>query len=183
MSPGHNRRAATLFSDSIHHKLGRCPIAILQLIDQLADALNRGRPIPLSSLRVIDANEFAQLIERMRISVPSSIMESERTLAQRDHILAEAEAEAERMVQQAKQRAMEIISQEAVMQTARNEAERILEESRAAAHRRAAEADRYAIQVLEDLAQKLQVTTKQVDNGIQLMKNNRLAANLADDDA
>jgi len=132
---------------------------------------------------VIDSNEFAQLIERMRINVPSSIMESERTLAQRDHILSEAHAEAERILQQAKQRAMEIISQDAVMQTARDEAERILGESRAAAHRRAAEADRYAIQVLEDLAQKLQITTKQVDNGIQLMKNNRLAAGLTADDA
>lgn len=132
---------------------------------------------------MIDSNEFAQLIERMRINVPSSIMESERTLAQRDHILSEAHAEAERILQQAKQRAMEIISQDAVMQTARDEAERILGESRAAAHRRAAEADRYAIQVLEDLAQKLQITTKQVDNGIQLMKNNRLAAGLTADDA
>lgn len=157
-------------------------MAILQLIDQLADALNRGRPIPLSSLRVIDANEFAQLIERMRISVPSSIMESERTLAQRDHILAEAQAEAERLIQHAKQRAMEIISQDALMQTSRKEADRILDESRGAAQRRAAEADRYAVQVLEDLAQKLQVTMKQVDNGIQLMKNNRLAAGLADED-
>lgn len=152
------------------------------MIDQLADTLNRSRPIPLSTLRVIDSNEFAQLIERMRINVPSSIMESERTLAQRDHILAEAHAEAERIVQRAKQQAMEIISQDAVMQTARDEAERILGESRAAAHRRAAEADRYAVQVLEDLAQKLQITTKQVDNGIQLMKNNRLAAGLAADD-
>jgi hypothetical protein len=35
---------------------------------------------------------------------------------------------------------------------------------------------------LEDLAQKLQVTMKQVDNGIQLMKNNRLAAGLANED-
>lgn len=152
------------------------------MIDQLADTLHRGRPIPLSSLRVIDGNEFAQLIERMRISVPSSIMESERTLAQRDHILAEAHADAERIMQQAKQRAMEIISQDAVMQTARNEAERVLEESRAAAQRRAAEADRYAVQVLEDLAQKLQVITKQVDNGVQLMKNNRLAAGLGDNE-
>lgn len=152
------------------------------MIDQLADTLNRGRPIPLSALRVIDTNEFAQLIERMRISVPSSIMESERTLAQRDHILAEAHAEAERIIQQAKQRAMEIISQDAVMQTAHNEAERILEESRAAAQRRAAEADRYAVQVLEDLAQKLQVITKQVDNGVQLMKNKRLASGPLDDE-
>lgn len=137
--------------------------------------LQNGRAIPLSSLRVIDANEFAQLIERMRISVPSSIMESERTLAERDHILAEARAEAERIMQQAKQRAMEIVHQDQIVATARNEAERILQESRQAAQRRAQEADRYAIDVLGDLAQKLQVITKQVDNGIQMMKAKSLA--------
>ncbi|MCB0063309.1 MAG: hypothetical protein KDE19_14410 [Caldilineaceae bacterium] len=124
---------------------------------------------------MIDANEFAQLIERMRISVPSSIMESERTLAERDHILAEAHAEADRIIQQAKQRAMEIVHQDQIVTTARNEAERILQESRRAAQRRAEEADRYAVDVLQDLAQKLQVITKQVDNGIQVMKSNSLA--------
>lgn len=132
--------------------------------------LQRGRAVPLSSLRMIDANEFAQLIERMRISVPSSIMESERTLAERDHILAEARTEAERIIQQAKQRAMEIVHQDQIVATARDEAERILQESRLAAQRRSQEADRYAVDVLTDLAQKLQVMTKQVDNGIQMMK-------------
>lgn len=141
----------------------------------MAEVLDRGRPIPLSSLRVIDANEFAQLIERMRISVPSSIMESERTLAERDYILSEAHNEADRIIQLAKQRAMEIVHQDQIVATARNEAERILQESRNAAHRRAQEADRYAVDVLGDLAQKLQVMTKQVDNGIQMMKTKSLA--------
>ncbi len=131
---------------------------------------------------MIDANEFAQLIERMRISVPSSIMESERTLAERDYILAEAHNEAERIIQLAKQRAMEIVHQDQIIATARNEAERILQESRNSAQRRAQEADRYAVDVLGDLAQKLQVMTKQVDNGIQMMKSKSLA-NAADDEA
>lgn len=124
---------------------------------------------------MIDANEFAQLIERMRISVPSSIMESERTLAERDHILAEANAEADRIIQHAKQRAMEIVHQDQIVATARDEAERILQESRLAAQRRAEEADRYAVDVLEDLSQKLQVITKQVDNGLHVMRSNTLA--------
>ena len=122
---------------------------------------------------MIDANEFAQLIERMRINVPSSIMESERTLAERDRILTDAHAEYERIIQQARQKALELLSDDAVVIAARQEAERILEDSRLAAKRRAEEADRYAIQVLEDLAQKLQVITKQVDNGVQLMKTGR----------
>ncbi len=124
---------------------------------------------------MVDANEFSHLIERMRISVPSSIMESERTLAERDHILAEAHAEAERIIQQARQRAMEIVHQDQIVMTARDEAERILQESRRAANRRAEEADRYAVNVLEDLGQKLQVITKQVDNGIGVMKAKSLA--------
>lgn len=124
---------------------------------------------------MVDVNEFSHLIERMRISVPSSIMESERTLAERDHILAEAHTEAERILQQARQRAMEIVHQDQIVMTARDEAERILQESRRAANRRAEEADRYAVNVLEDLAQKLQVITKQVDNGIGVMKAKSLA--------
>lgn len=130
---------------------------------------------------MVDANELAQLIERMRISVPSSIMESERTLAERDHILDEAHVEAERIIQQAKQRALEIVHQDQIVMTARDEAERILEESRRLAQRRAEEADRYAVDVLGDLAEKLQVITKQVDNGIQVMKSNRLADTATDE--
>jgi vacuolar-type H+-ATPase subunit H len=122
-------------------------------------------------MRVVNASELIQLLERMRISVPGSIMESERTLAERDRILAEASAEAERLVQQARQRAVEMLSDNALVITARQEAERVAEEGRQMALRRAEEADHYTVHVLEELGQKLQVITKQVDNGIRLMQN------------
>jgi cell division septum initiation protein DivIVA len=157
-------------------KKGRCTIAILQLIDQLVDLLNRGTRIPLSAYTVIDANEFYHLLERMRINVPSSIMEGERTLAERDRILAEARAEAERVVHQARQRAAELLTDQALVAAARQEADRMVEEGRTIAHRRAEEADQYAVKVLEELAQKLQMISKQVDNGVQVMRQNRLAA-------
>ncbi len=106
----------------------------------------------------------------MRINVPSSIRESERTVAERDHILAEAKGEAERIVQQAKQQAMEMLSERALVATAQHEAERIVEESKEIARRRAEEADIYAIQVLQDLSQRLQTFVQQVENGILLMQ-------------
>lgn len=155
--------------------MGRCVIAILQLIDQLADSLNRSWRIPLSSLSMINANEFAHLLERMRINVPSAIMESERTLAERDQIIAEAQREAERILSDARQRANELLSDQALVIAAHHEADRILEEGRAAAQRRAGEADQYTMQVLEDLARKLQTITSQVENGMQVMRSNPLA--------
>lgn len=146
------------------------------MIDHLSDTLARSWRIPLSSLSVVNATELSQLLERLRITVPSAIMEGERTLSERDQILADAQREAERIIQDARQRANELLSDQAIVIAAHDEAHRIIEEGRATAHRRAEEADRYATQVLEELAQKLQSITKQVDNGVQVMRNNRLAA-------
>lgn len=151
----------------------RCLIAILQLIDQLADCLNRGWRIPLLPWSVVNAGEATHLLERMRINVPSAIRESERTLSDRDSILQDARSEAERILQAARQRAAELLNEQAIVQAAQYEAERIVEEGRAMARQRAEEADQYAMQVLEDLAQKLQSVTKQIDNGVQVMRNNR----------
>lgn len=128
--------------------------------------------MPLSSLRMVDYNEARQVIERLRINVPSSIIESERMLQERDRILEAAEAEATRMVEQAKRRAQEILSSDALISAARQEAERIIMDSQRAAQQRRDEADRYAARVLEDLAEKLGVISKQVENGLELLRQN-----------
>ena len=151
----------------------RCPIAILQIIDQLADKLNNSPKMPLTNNRIVDAAEIGQLLERLRISVPSSIMESERTLAERERILAEAEAEAKRTIERAKQRAAELLNQDSLVNMARREAERMAEDARALSSQRIEEADAYASQVLEDLNNRLAALGRQVENGLQVMKGRR----------
>jgi hypothetical protein len=138
--------------------------------------LSQGWQVPFSPYRMVRAREIEQLVERMRINVPSSIRESERTLGERDRIMAEARAEAERIIQQAKQQAMEMLSERSLVATAQSEAERIIAESRELARRRTEEADFYAVQVLQDLAHRLQTMMQQVNNGIQLMQDQRAQA-------
>ena len=140
----------------------------------MADLLDQGRSIPFSSQRVVDADEFSQLIERMRISVPSSIRESERTLAERDAIIADARNEAQALVSEAQQRAREVLSDDALVQAAQREADRIVFDSREKAAQHAREADRYATDVLEELAEKLAIVTRQVDNGIRMLQDGAL---------
>jgi len=108
----------------------------------------------------------------MRINVPSSIRESERTLAERDLIIADAQTEAERIIEQAKQQSIEMLSQERVVMNAQREADRVIDNGRGAAQRRIEEADRYAASVLQDLSQKLGTISQQVDNGIQVLQRN-----------
>ncbi len=121
---------------------------------------------------MVDYNAARQVIERLRVNVPSSIIESERMLQERDRILEAAEAEAARMVEQAKRHVQEILSSDALVAAARQEAERIIMDSQRAAQQRRDEADRYAARVLEELAEKLGVISKQVDNGLELLRQN-----------
>lgn len=116
------------------------------------------------------ARDIEHLLERMRITVPSSIRESERTLADRDRIMNEARVEAERIIQQARQQAMEMLSEKALIATAQAEADRIISEGKEIARRRTEEADTYAVQVLQDLSQQLRTMMQQVANGIDLMQ-------------
>lgn len=154
-------------------------MAILQIIDLLADKLNNSPKVPLSNNRIVDAAEIGQLLERLRISVPSSIMESERTLAERERILGEAEAEGRRILERAKQRAAELLSQDSLVNMARRESERMLEEARVTASQRMEEADSYATDVLEDLGGRVSAIARQVDNGLQMMKGRRQEASRA----
>lgn len=126
----------------------------------------------MSSLRMVDYNAAREVIERLRVNVPGSIIESERMLQERDRILEAAEAEAVRIIEQAKRRAQEILNNDALVSAARQEAERIIVDSQHSAQQRRDEADRYAARVLEELAEKLRIITKQVDNGLELLRQN-----------
>jgi len=144
----------------------------LQIIDQLDVLLEQSRRLPMSSLRMVDYNAAREVIERLRVNVPSSIIESERMLQERDRILETAEIEATRIIEQAKRRAQEILNNDALTSAARQEAERIIVDSQRSAQHRRDEADRYAARVLEELAEKLRIITKQVDNGLELLRQN-----------
>ncbi len=126
----------------------------------------------MSSLRMVDANAAREMIERLRVNVPASIIESERMLQERERILEAAEAEAAAIVEQAKRRAQEILSHDALVAAAKREAERIVLDSQLAAQRRRDEADRYAAGVLEELAEELHVISRQVENGLELLRQN-----------
>lgn len=144
-------------------------MAILQLVDQMTELLSEGREVPLSRYRMIDAEEFGQILERMRISVPSSIRESERTLVERDNILAQARKEADKIIQEARDIAADMLSDNSLVVMARQESQRIIDDGHEVARQRTSEADGYATQVLQELHDKLSSISSQVENGITVM--------------
>ncbi len=146
---------------------------ILQLIDQLEETLNRGWRVPLTDSILVSGEECLRIIDQMRISIPSAIKESERMLAERDRILAEAEAEAHAILAEAEQRAREMVQRDRVAQMAYEEAERIRQAAQAEAKRLILDAEDYALRVLRDLSAQLTQALQQAQNGIRAIEEAR----------
>lgn len=139
---------------------------ILHLVDRLEDLIDEGRHVPLSKFTMVDEERALEIIDQMRISIPEEIEKSNRILQQRDRMMAQANEEAARLVELAKERGDNMISRESVAQAAQNRAANILEQARREAELIQMDADKYVMEVLGELESQLIRTLTVVRNGI-----------------
>lgn len=140
---------------------------IQHLVDRLEDLIDEGRHMPFSKYTLIDEERALEIIDQMRISIPEEIEKASRVLATRDRIMAQANEEAARVVQIARQRSEQLLDQEVSVQAAQNRAANIIEQARQEAEAVMAGADNYVLEVLTQLEQDLIKTLTIVRNGIQ----------------
>ena len=139
---------------------------IQHLVDRLEDLIDEGRHIPFSKNTLIDEERALEIIDQMRISIPEEIEKAARVLAQRDRILAQANEEAARLVQLARERGDQMIDREALVQAAQNRAANIVEAARQEAESITGDADGYVLDTLTGLEQQLAKILAVVRNGI-----------------
>jgi len=139
---------------------------IQHLVDRLEDLIDEGRHMPFSKFTMIDEERALEIIDQMRISIPEEIEKAARVLAQRDRILAQANEEAARLIQIARERGDQIIDREATVQAASSRAANIVEGAKMEAEDVMAGADTYVLDSLNDLDQKLSKLLTIVRNGI-----------------
>ena len=150
---------------------------ILHLIDRLEQTLNEGQRVWLTAKLMVDEDRVYGIVDQMRVAIPDAIKRANRVEAEKDRILAQAHEEAERIRNLAKQEAEELISRDAVMTSAQQRADNILERARRDAEAMRHDADAYTIEVLarleEDLLRSLSVVRNrllklQADQGAEM---------------
>lgn len=144
---------------------------IQHLVDRLEDLIDEGRHVPFSKSTLIDEERALELIDQMRISIPEEIEKAARVLAQRDRILAQANEEAARVVQLARERGDQLIDREALVQAAQSRAANIVEAARQEAEGITGDADNYVLDSLSHLEQDLIKLLTIVRNGISEVNN------------
>ncbi len=150
---------------------------IQHLVDRLEDLIDEGRHIPFSKMTMIDEERALEIIDQMRISIPEEIEKAARVLAQRDRILAQANEEAARVVQLARERGDQLIDREALVQAAQSRAANIIEAARQESQGITTDADHYVVDSLGSLEQHLVKMLTIVRNGISEVHKTPVANN------
>jgi cell division septum initiation protein DivIVA len=146
---------------------------IQHLVDRLEDLIDEGRHFPMTRLTMVDEERVLEIIDQMRISVPEEIEKATRVISQRDRLLAQANEEAARVVDLAKEKCETLIQRDAVVQAAQNRAANIIEQARQDAEAIRNEADNYVLEVLSELEAHLIKTLTVVRNGITKIQQDR----------
>jgi vacuolar-type H+-ATPase subunit H len=99
---------------------------IIYLVDRLEELVSLGKRVPLSGRVMVDDVEFLALVDQLRVAVPNEIKQAQRVIRERERIIGEAQDEAVRIVQVARDRADALVSQHSIVQDARIKSEEIL---------------------------------------------------------
>jgi cell division septum initiation protein DivIVA len=147
---------------------------ILHLVDRLEELFNQSRPIPLTHSVVVDEDRMLDLIDQMRVTIPDEVRKAQQLLAQRDRILAQAQEEASRTLQLAREKSEQALDRESLVQAAQARADQIIAKAQADAEATRREADDYVMQTLSKLEMELDRTITQVRNGIRTLQNDKI---------
>ena len=144
---------------------------ILQLIDRLEELFNESKNIPLTRNVMVDEDRMLDIIDQMRIAIPEEVKKAQQLLGQRDRVLAQAQEEANRTLEIARQKADQLATKDNIVVEAQRRAEQITAHARAEAENTRGDADEYVIDSLTQLQAELERITNQVNNGIQTVQD------------
>ncbi len=152
---------------------------ILHLIDRLEELFNNSRPIPLTHNVIVDEDKFLDIIDQMRISVPEEVKKAQQVFSQKDRVMAQAQEEANRTLQLARDKADGLVEKEALVQDAQRRAGQIIDQARVEAENTKNGADQYALDILMGLQTELTRLNNQAQNGVQVLIQKKTPAETA----
>ena len=147
---------------------------ILQLIDRLEELFNEAKAVPFTHNVLVDEDKMLELIDQMRIAIPEEVKKAQQVMAQRDRVMAQAQEEANRTLQLAREKADQMMQKDMIMQEAQRRADQIISQGRAEAESTRAAADNYVVDTLMQLQEQIAKLSNQVSNGIRMVQEEQL---------
>ena len=107
---------------------------IEEILDMLDELLDKSWSLPLSGGRsVVDDEKIRELLDDIRLNLPTEIKQAKAIVADRADIMANAKREADAIVHRAEDRARALIAQEEIVKAAQQKASEILSQAQSKA--------------------------------------------------
>ncbi|MGI6038488.1 MAG: DUF1068 domain-containing protein [Limnochordia bacterium] len=135
------------------------------LLDRLEELAATAPVIPFSGKGLVDMEELADLVDKIRSAIPEEIRLAEEIAQERERVIQQAQLEGKRIVEQAQEYAAKLVHNNEIIKKAREEAAQVVEEGRKKAQEMELGAREYADEVLSNLQQALERTLVVVERG------------------
>ena len=124
---------------------------VLVLIDKLDELVHNAKQAPLSDRVRVDKQTINDILDELRATIPEDIKQARWIVKERQEMLAEAEREAERIVEETRKRHTQLVSQHELTRQAELAAQDIIEDARAREREIRLGAEDYADEILSTL--------------------------------
>lgn len=142
------------------------------LLDELEEILERAIHLP-GGKALVDAAAIQQIVQEMRNAVPDQLQMGNRIASERERILADARAQAQRITDEARSQLNARLDEQAIVQAARQRAKEIQADAEAKAAALRAETNQYVIGQLGGLEARLQRLLREVQAGQRVLGQER----------
>lgn len=139
---------------------------IEDLLDLVVETVEGSPTVPLTGKKMVDSARVLDIINDIRLSMPTEIRKAKMLVDERQQYLAAANQEAEKIVKKAEDRARILISQEEVVKRSKEEATEIMRTSQ----QRAKELQNNVTNYCESILKK---TEEQLADGMMDVKKVR----------
>ena len=129
---------------------------VLGLLEDLSILLEDSKPVfGKNNMRQVDIAEAFNILDDIRDTFPSEFAQARQIVRERQSLLDDAEAEANRMIEDARSQAMTIASEQEIVRISQQQAEQIMADVREQERITRAGAEDYADEVFGHVEQSL----------------------------
>ena len=152
-------------------------IGVMNLIEELSVLIEDSKPVfGKNTMRQVDAQAAFEILDEIRDTVPSEFAQARQIIRERQALLDEAEAQASRLIEDARSQAITIASEQEIVRISQQQADTILADARELERQTRAGAEDYADEVFGHVEQSLDTLLNNVRRCRDRLNANSLAA-------
>ncbi|MBP2635445.1 MAG: hypothetical protein H6Q72_1352 [Firmicutes bacterium] len=148
-------------------------MSVEKLLDEMENMLVDASRLPFTNKRVVEEDDLARFLDEFREMLPKELEEAKRIIAERQHILDEAQKEAQNIIEQAKTYVSKLTDESIINKQAHEQANELMNQANRTARGLQSDAVNYADEVFKHVLNNLEQTLEVVRQGHRELQQNK----------